>query len=110
MIKISFMLQYRRIFPTPRMRKICDASVVAIVLWAIAQITLLALTCSPLTQVAPWMAPYCLPQRPIWLFSASMNIVTDFIILCVPIPIIIRLHMSMKQKVILLFTFCIGFL
>jgi hypothetical protein len=41
---------------------------------------------------------------------ASVNLVTDFIIFSMPLPVIKSLQLPKKQKLMLTFVFCLGFL
>ncbi|XP_014552708.1 hypothetical protein COCVIDRAFT_41175 [Bipolaris victoriae FI3] len=42
------------------------------------------------------------------LFMACINIITDFLILCLPVPMLRALQLPMKQKVLLGFVFALG--
>ncbi|KAM5346090.1 hypothetical protein ACJ41O_009095 [Fusarium nematophilum] len=108
-VKISFLLFYRRIFPEDHMRKICIGLLIFVGLWTITQILTLCLSCLPLTVIVPSMHGHCLDTMPVWFFSAAMSIITDFIIFLVPLPSVAKLNLPVKQKVALLALFCLGF-
>ncbi|CAK7199175.1 hypothetical protein SEUCBS139899_001847 [Sporothrix eucalyptigena] len=82
-IKISFLLQYYRIFHSDRIRNICFCMMVT--------------------------SGWCLHTLPIWYFSSAMNIVTDAAIFLIPLPSVVRLQLPPRQKIVILFVFCLGF-
>src|SRR3569833_81382 len=110
MIKISILLQYRKLFPAKWMTRLCNWSMAFICLWAVAQVSLLATTCLPVATIIPSMAGHCLDSTPIWLFTSAMNIVTDVYVFILPLPELIKLKIARKQKIMLVLIFCIGFL
>jgi fucose permease len=50
----------------------------------------------------------CIPLITLYLVSSPVNIITDLVILVLPIPILTGMHLPQKQKTILVFTFCLG--
>lgn len=108
-IKISFLLQYDRIFHSDRIRSICFGMLVYVVVWAVAQGVLLGLTCMPLSLVLPATKYWCLPTLPIWYTSSAMNIAADAAIFCIPLPSVVRLQLPRRQKAVILAVFCLGF-
>jgi hypothetical protein len=84
---------------------------VFIVLWSVAQVSILATACLPLASIVPSMKDKCLPATPIWFFTSAMNIVTDFAIFIIPLPSVLKLRVKQrKQKIMLFIIFSIGFL
>jgi hypothetical protein len=43
-----------------------------------------------------------------WIVMSSINMVVDFLILCLPQPVVWRLKMNLKRKVLLSGLFCFG--
>jgi hypothetical protein len=110
-VKLSLLLQYRRLFAETWMRRVCNCGIVFTCLWAIIQVVILAMACLPLASIVPSMKGKCLPATPIWFFTSSMNIVTDFAVLLLPLPSVLKLRMRLKkQKMMLLLVLSIGFL
>lgn len=110
-VKISIMLQYRRIFSSSGVQKLTMIMLVFETCWAITLSVLLPLVCTPV--VAFWdrsVEGTCLNQLAIWYVMASVNLVTDFIIFSMPLPVIKSLQLPRKQKLMLTFVFCLGFL
>lgn len=111
-IKFSLLLQYRRIFGSNSklLRRVCLAFMAYVAVWMVAQVTLLGIACVPVMYVIPSAADHCLDTLPIWYLSSGMNIFTDFSILLIPIPSVLKLQLRRKQKLMLLAIFCLGFL
>jgi hypothetical protein len=109
-IKLSFLLQYRRVFAEPRTVLICNVGIIFTCIWAVVQISTIATACFPVALIIPTIKT-CLPSTPVWLTNASMNIVTDFAIFMIPVPCIMKLNIpNKKQKAVILLIFSIGFL
>lgn len=109
-VKTSFLLQYRRIFAGDITRRVCLWLLVFIVVWGITQELLLGLSCIPLSVIISRMAGRCINTLPIWYLTSTMNIVTDFIVLIIPLPSIVKLQLAKKQKILLICLFSLGFL
>lgn len=107
-IKISFLLQYRCIFPNTILRCICRWGLVATVVWTVIQQVILSLTCTPLDLIVPSTKTWCLDTLPIWVFTSIVSLVTDFAIFLLPIPWIWDLQMPIRQKLILFGIFGLG--
>ncbi|EXF75119.1 hypothetical protein CFIO01_06729 [Colletotrichum fioriniae PJ7] len=108
-VKVSFLLQYRRVFVSKKVQKVCFWAMVYVVIWACIQATLLGLSCLPIAIIVPSTAGFCLDTLPIWYFSSAMSLATDFMIFCIPLPSVLRLQLPKKQKAMLFGIFCLGF-
>ncbi|KAH8198208.1 hypothetical protein TruAng_007635 [Truncatella angustata] len=109
-LKISILFQYRRIFAGRTMQRLTLIGLIFETVWAVTLSFLLPLTCIPVA--AFWdtsIEGHCLNQLHIWYLMAAMNLATDFIIFGMPIPVINRLHLAKKQKIMLMLVFCLGF-
>ena len=110
-IKMTFLLQYYRILAIQRMRTICVAAMVIIGCWGLSQILVQIFVCNPIE--GAWdksVEAKCIPNFPQWYINAGGNIITDIVILILPLPVIGKLNLERPQKWILLFIFCLGFL
>ncbi|GKT44836.1 uncharacterized protein ColSpa_05017 [Colletotrichum spaethianum] len=107
--KVSFLLQYRRIFVSKVVQRVCFWAMVYVVIWACVQATLLGLSCLPISFIVPGTSSFCLDTLSIWYFSSSMSLATDFMIFCIPLPSVLRLQLPKKQKGMLFCIFCMGF-
>ncbi|KAH7008820.1 hypothetical protein EDB80DRAFT_717523 [Ilyonectria destructans] len=109
-IKMTFLLQYYRAMTTHKLKKAYIAALVVVGLWSLSQIFLQAFTCTPVK--AFWdktVSGSCIPSNPTWYINAAGNIVTDVLILILPLPIILKLKLGRRQKYILMSILCLGF-
>lgn len=109
-VKVSFLLQYRRIFEGSKIQAICFWAIIYVALWACVQITTLGISCLPISYIVPSTASWCLDTLPVWYFSSAMSLATDILIFCIPLPSVIRLNLRLKQKIMVTFIFSLGFL
>lgn len=67
------------------------------------------LNCVPVAKFwNPTLSGYCLNTKGLWFSNASMHIVTDLAILVLPIPALITLDISTRQKIALGCVFALG--
>lgn len=93
------------------MQKITFVGLLFETAWAITLSILLPLVCHPVD--AFWdldVEGQCLNQLAIWYVMAAINLITDFIIFSLPLPVIRGLQLPKRQKVMLMGVFCLGFL
>ncbi|KAE9372996.1 hypothetical protein N431DRAFT_338054 [Stipitochalara longipes BDJ] len=106
--KTSILLQYLRIF-TNRIRVVCWCTLAAITMWGLYTILSMIFACLPVS--AFWTGdPHarCQSRQFLWFFHSSVNIVTDLVILTLPMPILKSLRLPPKQKVALMIIFALG--
>jgi hypothetical protein len=53
---------------------------------------------------------HCLPEGPVWYANAAMQILTDVVILILPMPLLSKLHLPRRQKVGMMLVFGVGIL
>lgn len=111
LIKQSILLMYLRIFPRERSVRITAYIVAGIVTaWGIALYFVFLFQCSPVQKA--WTPSvtggHCVKYNWIQIGNAVPNIITDIIILYIPIRPVLKLHISQSQKVALCFTFLLG--
>lgn len=109
-VKVSFLFQYRRIFQSSRVQNICFWVIIGVILWACVQTTLLGTSCLPVSILVPSTAGWCLDTLPVWYISSAISIATDVIIFCIPLPSVWKLQLPIKQKIMVILIFCLGFL
>lgn len=110
-VKVSIMLQYRRIFTSDHMQRLTLVMLTFESCWATTLAILLPLVCLPVG--AFWdksIEGKCLDQLVIWYVMASINLITDCIVFSMPLPVIKSLQLPRKQKLMLTGVFCLGFL
>lgn len=110
-LKISILLQYRRIFAVAMMQKLTLIGLIFEGCWAITATFLLALICVPVASF--WddsIEGRCINQLVVWYLNATINLVTDFLVFSMPLPVISSLQLRKPQKIMLMGIFCLGFL
>ena len=110
-VKISVLLFYARLFWTVKTFRIA--------LWITAVLCLAlpvafnihaTFTCIPVQKFwRPQLPGHCLAHLPGYIVSGILNIVTDFMILLLPMPIIWNLHTSRNHRAYLIGTFAAGY-
>ncbi|KAG4439581.1 hypothetical protein IFR05_004929 [Cadophora sp. M221] len=106
-IKISIVLQYLRVFVGTSIRFWCWATIVLVALYGLETVITAILTCIPVASF--WLGGgKCMNRKFIWFFNAALNILTDIIILALPMPVLSSLRLPMKQKIGLMFVFALG--
>ncbi|KAK4147793.1 uncharacterized protein C8A04DRAFT_33899 [Dichotomopilus funicola] len=110
-VKMSFLLQYRRIFASssPTADRVCRWLFSFVLFWAVLQAVLLGICCIPITAFVPSMTGKCLDTLPVWYFSSVLNIAIDFLIFAVPLPCVYGMTMHSNQKMMIFSVFCLGF-
>lgn len=108
--KVSFLLQYRRIFQDRFTRKTCLVLLVVLGIWGVVQEILVGFSCFPVAVLIPSQQDKCIESIIVWYTTSIMNIVTDFIVFLVPMPAIRGLQLRPKQKILVTSVFCLGFL
>lgn len=111
-VKLVFLLQYYRIMSVSNMRVVYIAMIVLVAVWGIGQGTFALVACVPLEGFwNPSVHAKCVPNAHIaWYISALFNIVTDIIIMILPLPVIRKLNLPGSQKAFLVGIFSVGFL
>jgi hypothetical protein len=109
-IKITFLLQYYRIFTTAGMRRVVTGALAFVSLWSISQPLVTIFTCTPIEAFwSPEKGGTCIPNLPFWYINAAGNILTDVIVFVVPLPALGGLNLRRSSKMLLLGIFSLGF-
>ncbi|OAX81314.1 hypothetical protein ACJ72_04349 [Emergomyces africanus] len=107
--KASICLQYHRIFPGSRIRIVCYGALVFIVLYGMWVVLGSFLICIPVKRF--WddtVEGNCMSRDGLWLSTAIVHIVTDIILLAMPMPILMRLNLPKRQRIALVLVFALG--
>lgn len=108
-IKLTLLFQYYRLVYLIDEYKIPYMAIMAIsVLWALISICLLAFSCAPVAAFWDKTIPNFTCNFATGLVASVGNIITDFVILILPIPVVLQLNMGTAQKVATLGIFAIG--
>ncbi|CAN8097293.1 unnamed protein product [Discula destructiva] len=109
MTKVSLLLQYRRIFRGKRTRLVSLWLMVFVCVWSVISIILDAFACTPMAILNPRLKETCLKSLLVWSLTSSVNIVTNFAVVAVPIPATWALQLRQKQRIVLTLLFGFGF-
>ncbi|KAF5003104.1 hypothetical protein FDECE_10339 [Fusarium decemcellulare] len=109
-VKISILLQYRRVFAVKMIQHATFYGVILMTVWTITIFFLNLLVCVPVAKFwNPALPGRCLDYLTVWYVMAGYNLVTDIAIFCLPLPVIRSLQLPRKQKGMLFGVFCLGF-
>ncbi|KAK7972852.1 hypothetical protein PG988_006986 [Apiospora saccharicola] len=99
-LKISILCLYLRLFPGRRFRHVCTAALALLVVSSLLLIALDVFQCNPVS--AAWTLQHgeaqCLDLTIVALANAAINIFTEAAILVIPLPILVKLKLSTRQK------------
>ncbi|KAF4959155.1 hypothetical protein FGADI_1895 [Fusarium gaditjirri] len=109
-IKLTFLIHYYRLMSVSNMRWLYLGALGFIILWGIYQVIGVFFFCIPLQSFwDPRVKGHCVLSQPImWLISGILNIVTDFAIIVMPLPIVWKLQLPRSQKIYLTSIFGLG--
>ena len=109
-LKLSILVLYMSIFNSRRFRWVCWAVGIFTILWTVASIVAGVAMCIPIEKL--WdptiTGGVCIPLAPIGLAITSSHIATDFIILFMPAPLVLKLKTTRKKKILVISTFVVG--
>lgn len=100
LIKMSVLSMYRRLFPTRLVTGGSYVLGVVVLLWWLAVTLLIFLQCIPLESL--WninVVGTCVDRIVIFMVNALPNIITDVLILMLPLYEVIRLQMELPKKI-----------
>lgn len=107
--KISILLLYCRIFALPAFQWCCYVMGGLIVAWSLSTILAALLICRPVSDLwDPVPQGYCGNHVLSYTITGAINIVTDVVVLLLPLPYLARLEMALYKKVVLVATFTLG--
>ena len=114
--KLSVLQQYLRFLVKKPIRKACWTVTIIVILYSIVAVALCIFTCQPVSyfwnQVLDKSGSqgHCLNELGLWTANASFNIISDLVVLSLPMRALYEIHLPRKQKLGLLIVFALGFL
>ncbi|KAM5347352.1 hypothetical protein ACJ41O_010357 [Fusarium nematophilum] len=108
--KMALLLVYRRLAPQPWFRIAVWGTAFAVVGSSVAMTFVTIFPCRP-TRAAwdmTYINPNCIDRNAVYKATAALGAVTDAMVLAVPIPVVIPLQISMRQKIGLIAFFGVG--
>jgi hypothetical protein len=108
-VKLSILLLYRRLFPNRRFQTILWWVGAFIICYTTIGILVCIFECQPVEAAwEPLMEGNCIQVSIEFMFMACMNIITDFVTLLLPMPLLWRLQISKERKLQLMGIFLTG--
>lgn len=109
LIKYSILLLYNRVFPGRTFRKLLIATAVVVTSWTLTAFFGSTFTCYPVEyQWDKSIKGSCIDYGKLTLAIGIANVIIDFILLGLPLPILWKLQMSTRRKILLFFTLGAG--
>lgn len=109
--KLGLLLMYYRIFHVPYFKKMAWVVGVFVMAWVVCITFLFIFICVPVQKLwYPLLPGRCIDQVATWIANAASTILTDLIILLMPLPQLWRLRLKKREKIGLTFAFSLGFL
>lgn len=108
-IKIGTLLLFARIFPGLKFKRILWAVGLFISTYSAVMVITVIFQCRPINRI--WNASVkaeCIDISKLWTVMASLNVLTDFLVLCLPLRKLWRLQMRRGTKLQLIGIFSIG--
>lgn len=108
-VKFSVLLLYRRIFPNPRLRIIIWCLGAFILCYSLVLSFCIIFQCKPIRGAwDPMIDAKCFNLKIVILLTSSLNVFTDVLTLCLPLPLLWRLKLPKEKKVQLTGIFLLG--
>ena len=109
----SIALLYIRVWAHERLRKVAYVLLAIVLLDGLFAIIATLTACVPLNAFwdpfAKMQGAYCHPDA-VWLTATYTHVAVDFLIYCLPMPIIFKLSFPFREKAILFCIFALAFL
>ncbi|KAI1151046.1 hypothetical protein F4825DRAFT_477484 [Nemania diffusa] len=100
LVKSSILLFYKSIFSTVRsFRWTVNVMLGVVAAWTIAYFFSNLFTCYPITAlVESFYGNKCINAVPMWLSVVATDLIVDVVILTIPIPMVLRLQLPLKER------------
>ncbi|PVI02403.1 hypothetical protein DM02DRAFT_559798 [Periconia macrospinosa] len=107
--KVSILCLYYRLFPLAWFKKAVWALGIFVVAYSVPQMFGTIFQCVPISSKwDPTVAPKCIDYAKLIIVCGIINIVTDFLMLALPVPVLWSLHVSNHRKLVLSVMFLLG--
>ncbi|MCJ1369110.1 hypothetical protein MMC20_000318 [Loxospora ochrophaea] len=109
LVKCSVLAFYWRIFHVSSIRRPIFIVLAAVIAWVIAFTMATIFQCTPPHKLWQSSTPgHCVSKYKYFLGTAIPEVVTDFVILAMPLPYVWKLQMTLKRKLLLSIVFVLG--
>lgn len=107
--KLSLLLMYYRIFRVPYFKKMAWAVGVFVMCWVVCITFLFVFICVPVEKMwYPDIPGKCINQVATWIANAASTLLTDVVILMMPLPQLWSLQLGTREKIGLTAAFGLG--
>jgi hypothetical protein len=112
LLKSTFLLQFRRVFPLPTFQRLCNIFLAFLAVWAIGGLIGVATICLPISRNWDPREPISTCEQRFWYWLAHgiVHVITDLLIFIMPMPMLKTLPLPPLHKVVLMGVFGLGFL
>ncbi|KAL4757703.1 CFEM domain-containing protein [Aspergillus foveolatus] len=112
LIKLSMLFLYLRLFPNALLRKAVFVSLAITSLWAIGSFLAQVLSCKPISYYwNQWDGEHegrCTSHNALLLAHSIINIFLDILVIALPMPVLVKLQMSIEKRVGMCLMFAVG--
>ncbi|KAL4948458.1 hypothetical protein BDW69DRAFT_203517 [Aspergillus filifer] len=112
LIKVSMLLLYLRLFPNPLLRIAIFTSLAITTSWAVGSFFAQLFSCSPISYYwKQWDMEHeghCISHNDLLLSHSIINIVLDVLVILLPMPVLVKLHMSLEKRIGMCLMFAVG--
>jgi hypothetical protein len=107
---MSILLFYLRLFPSKKFKIFAWANMAYTVCWAISAFFVNLTVCTPIAYYYDKSIPHghCKNQAISGSINGSLSLIGDISILCLPIPMVLQLHINLRRKIALMGIFLLG--
>lgn len=108
--KLSLLFFYHRVFPIRTVTIISTITGVVMICWCIMLVTLVTFSCHPVSYAWDKNIPngHCINSNTVYISIAGFNIVTDIIVLVLPMRYLAGLQLSLTKRFAVIGTFILG--
>ncbi|KAL4971925.1 hypothetical protein BDW66DRAFT_155210 [Aspergillus desertorum] len=112
LIKLSMLFLYLRLFPKALLRTAIFISLAITSLWALGSFLAQVFSCKPISYYwNQWDGEHvgkCSSHNALLLAHSIINIFLDVLVIALPMPVLVRLHMSVEKRVGMCLMFAVG--
>ncbi|KAJ4989116.1 integral membrane protein [Stagonosporopsis vannaccii] len=110
--KLSFLCLYLNINPATGFRTGVYFTMFVVIGSCVGIVVSLLAACKPFAKNVDVMVKegQCLNKAALYIATAALNIITDLMVIVLPIPMVLGLQMSRSRKVMLVLLFSVGFI
>ncbi|KAL6722052.1 hypothetical protein ACLMJK_001157 [Lecanora helva] len=109
--KVAILLFYLRINPDRNFRFAVFGVLFVTISYMVAMVLALIFQCDPISgfwDVQVHLTAKCVSTAKLYLANSILNVLTDFMVLLLPIPMLVALQVGLKQKVLIWSAFAAG--